>query len=429
MSKKSGKSGEKRGGGSLAARVRKGAAFNGIGTAEYASRRARVLDALDGAVGLVYAGDGAAPLLGRWTPAAHFAYLTGITDEPGAVLMFDPRSEDARRRVILFLRSSDPELEAWDGLRERIGSSLRIRYGIETVMRLRMLPRMLTSAARRRKRLACLHGVSLPDAPVSPDLAMFRRIGERAVGVSIEDRTELLPAMRSVKSRDEVVCIERAASASAAGYRAALRVIRPGAGEDDVARALVRGFQDAGGDGVGYNPIVGSGLNSTVLHYMDNRQELVSGDVLLIDAASSWRGYCADITRTYPVDGRFTKRQREIYELVLEAQMAAIDAVRPGAGVWDVDRAARKVIDKAGFADAFMHGTGHHLGMEVHDAEPDGVLAPGNVITIEPGVYLPDERLGVRIEDDILVTEKGRRNLTESVTKDAKEIERLMRDR
>ena len=403
------------------------AGATGIPAAEFASRRERLLKELNGAVGMVFAGEGAPPLLGRWTPNPHFAYLTGIRDEQGAVLLLDPKAEDAKRRCILFLRASDPELEVWDGYREQIGTSLRTRYGMHTIMRLRLLPRILTTIARRRKKFACLLGPSMPEAPVSGDLAMFRKLAERIVGVSIEDRTELLPAMRSVKSPAEIAMMERAVAASAAGYEAALRVLRPGVDEAEVTRALVRGFEDAGADGVGYNPIVGAGLNSTVLHYMENRGPVGAEDVVLIDAAAAVGGYCADITRTYPAGGAFTKRQREIYDIVLEAQEASIAAVKPGAGMWDVDAAARRVIERAGFSDAFMHGIGHHLGMEVHDAEPDGTLKPGMIVTIEPGIYLPGERLGVRIEDDILVTAQGRRNLTESVAKDPRQIEKLMR--
>jgi Xaa-Pro aminopeptidase len=398
-----------------------------IGIKEFAARRERVLKGLNGAVGMVFAGEGEAPLLGKWNPIPHFAYLTGIDDEPGAVLVFDPKAEDPRRRCVLFLKASDPEVEAWDGYREQIGTALKERYGIATIMRRRFLGRTMTVLARRRKRLACLHGPAGPDAPVSADLAMFRKLTERVVGVSIEDKAALLPGLRSVKSAAEQRMMERAISATAAGYDAAVRVIRPGADEKDITTALVRGFEDAGASGVGYNPIVGAGLHSTVLHYMNNRGPVDAGDLVLIDAGAAYGGYSADITRTYPASGKFSPRQREIYEVVLEAQLASIAAVKPGAAMWEVDRAARRVIEKAGFADAFMHGIGHQLGMEVHDAEPDGTLKPGMIVTIEPGIYLPDEKLGVRIEDDILVTTKGRKDLSKAIVKDARGIERLMK--
>jgi Xaa-Pro aminopeptidase len=399
----------------------------GIPTREYADRRERVLKALGGSVAVVFSGEGAAPLLGKWRAHTHFEYLTGVSDELGAMLVLDPRAEDPKKRSILFLNPTDPEWEVWDGYRDQIGAALKTRYGIDSIMRKRYFGRTITAIARKRKKLACLHAPAMPDAPVTPDLSLYRKLAERIVGVSIEDRAELLPALRSVKSAAEQALMQRAVDASAAGYEAALRAIRPGVDERDIALAVTRAFEDAGADGLGYNPIVGAGLNSTVLHYMNNRGPVADGDLVLIDAGAAYKGYCADITRTYPAGGRFTKRQREVYDIVLESQLAAIAAVKPGASMWQVDQAARKVIEKAGFADAFMHGIGHHLGMEVHDAEPDGALKPGMIVTIEPGIYLSAEKLGVRIEDDILVTAAGRQNLSKAVVKDPDEIERLMR--
>lgn len=399
----------------------------GIPRAEYAQRRERLLKALDGAVGVVFSGGGGNVLMGRWRPEAHFAYLTGIWDEPDAALVLDPLAEDPRRRATVFLRPSDPELEAWDGYRQGIGAEFKQRHGIETVMRTRYLPRTMTTLARRRKRLACLHAPAFPDAPVTPDLALYRKLAERIAGVAIEDRTGLIPALRAIKSPAEQHLMATAIDATAAGHAAAAAAMRPGADEADIAKALLRAFEDAGGEGLGYAPIVGAGLNSTVLHYTANRGPVGDDDLVLIDAASEVGGYAADITRTYPASGRFTKRQREIYDLVLEAQLAAIAAVRPGAHMWQVDAAARKVIEKAGHADAFMHGIGHQLGLAVHDAEPDGPLKAGMIVTIEPGVYLPDERIGIRIEDDILVTPKGRKNLSDHIPKDPADVERLVR--
>lgn len=398
-----------------------------ISAKEYAQRRERVLKALGGAVGVLFSGDAGNTLLGKWRADQHFAYLTGITDEAGAVLLLDPNAEDARRRVMVFLRPSDPELEAWDGYREGIGSGFKAKYGLETVMRTRYMPRLMTMLARRRKKFACLHAPSLPDAPVSPDLALFRKLSERVIGVTIEDMTGLLPALRSVKSKGEQRVMSRAIEITAAGHEAAMRAMKPGVDEADIAKALLRGFEDAGGEGVGYAPIVGAGLNTTVLHYTANRGPVEDGDLVLIDAGSTFGGYTADITRTFPANGTFTARQREIYEIVLEAELAAIAAVKPGVGMWEVDRAARKVIEKAGYGDAFMHGIGHQLGLDVHDAEPDGKLKAGMIVTIEPGIYLPEEKIGVRIEDDILVTEKGSKNLSSMIVKDPDEIERMMR--
>jgi Xaa-Pro aminopeptidase len=180
---------------------------------------------------------------------------------------------------------------------------------------------------------------------------------------------------------------------------------------------------------VAYNSIVGSGMNGTVLHYMDNNATAADGDLLVIDAGAIHAGYAADVTRTVPVNGRFTPEQREAYELVLRAQAAAIKAARPGARLSDVDDAARAVIDKAGHGDAFIHGTGHPLGIEVHDVSPDGPLRAGMIMTVEPGVYFPDRKMGVRIEDDILITPSGPKNLTAMIPKTVAEVEAAMKSR
>ncbi len=400
---------------------------DGIQVSEFVSRRGALLAKLDGAVGLVFAGDQPASLQGAWQPDPNFYYLTGIRDEPGAAVLLDPKSEDPRRRAILFLKPLNPELEEWDGYRDRVNTALKKRTGFDAVMRTYHLPRWLTTIARKRGKLACLHPFAVYDAPVTPDLATFRKVAERAIGVQIQDRTNLLPSMRAIKSRAELAVMTRAAVATAAGYAAAARAIRPGKNEREIQRELESGFIGAGASGTGYNSIVGSGLNSTVLHYNTNNQPLRDGELLLIDAAARVGGYTADVTRTFPVGGRFSREQREVYSIVLQALEAGIRAVRPGVPMHQVDAAARRIIDKAGYGDAFMHGIGHQLGIDVHDATPDGPLKAGMIVTIEPGIYLPDRRIGIRIEDDILVTPRGRQNLTATIPKQPDEVEAMMR--
>jgi Xaa-Pro aminopeptidase len=232
--------------------------------------------------------------------------------------------------------------------------------------------------------------------------------------------------MRSVKSRAELALMKRAIEATAAGYDAILKMIRPGLSEADLERTLDLAYREAGASGVAYNSIVGSGLNGTVLHYMENSQPLVDGDLIVIDSAARFNGYAADVTRTLPVSGKFTAEQREVYETVLKAELAAIKALRPGVTHTEVDGAAREVIEKAGFGDAFIHNVGHQLGLDVHDVTPDGPLVEGMVVTIEPGIYLPDRRLGVRIEDDVLITKRGGRSLSDAIPKTVKDVEAAM---
>lgn len=395
---------------------------------EYAERRQRVLKDLGGSVGIVFSGDGPGPAIGKFKSDASFRYLTGLESELGAAVLFDPTAEDPKRRISLFLRPIDPELDRWDGYREMIGEPLRKRTGFVTVMRTASLPRFLGIAARKAKKLACLHPfASHTAAGVSPDLAIFRKLQEKIPGVSIEDRSMLLPEMRAIKSAAELELMKRAAAATAMGYRAAFGTLRPGIGERQMQHAMERAYIDAGAEGVAYGSIVGSGLNGTVLHYVDNDGECREGDLLVIDSGAQYCGYACDVTRTLPVSGKFSKEQRELYTIVLKAQLAAIKAARPGALMWQVDKAAREIIEKAGLGDAYIHGIGHQLGLEVHDVTPDGVLKPGMVITIEPGVYLPDRKVGIRIEDDILITRSGNANLTSAIPKSIEDIEAAMR--
>jgi Xaa-Pro aminopeptidase len=399
---------------------------SGIGAAEFAQRRNSVIKGLKGAVGLVLAGEGAPPLMGKWRADVNFQYLTGIDAEPGAAVLFDLQAEDPKRRAILFLRPLNPEMEVWDGYRNAIGAALKSRTGFQTVMRTGAMPRLLTDLARRRGRLACLHPFSVYESPVSPDLALFRKVADRVLGAKIEDATNLLPSLRGVKSAAEVSLMRRAIEASALGFEAALAMLRPGVTEGAVQDAIERGFREGGASGPAYNSIVGSGVNGTVLHYMENTGSCADGDLLVIDAGARFGGYAADITRTYPVSGRFTKDQAKVYQTVLNAQQAAIRAVRPGVRMHQVDAAARAVIDKAGFGDTYVHGIGHQLGMEVHDVTPDGPLKAGMVVTIEPGVYLKDRGYGVRIEDDVLVTPGGSRVLSPMIAKSIPDIESAM---
>ena len=406
--------------GPYARRMKPSLGVPSIPPAEYRARRERVLAELGRAVGIVLAGEASAH---GFRADPNFAYLTGLTGEAGAAVLFDPSNPDPRRRILLFLRPLNPEMEVWDGYRDPISTALRQRCGFDTVMRTTLLPRMLTQAVRLSKRGALLHALAVYDAPVSPDLALLRRVMERVPGVGIEDRSELLPSLRAIKSKAEVAIMRHAIAVTSAGYDAALGVIRPGASEHAVQRALERTWQDLGADGPAYESIVGGGINGTVLHYKDNSGTLKDGDLLVIDAGCSFAGYASDITRTYPVNGKFTKRQRELYDLVLGAQLASIRAVRPGVWMHEVDEAARKVFRRAGLEDKYLHGIGHQLGLETHDASPIKKLEAGMVITIEPGLYLPEERTGIRIEDDVLVTPRGAQILSPRIAKRAKDVE------
>jgi Xaa-Pro aminopeptidase len=381
---------------------------------------------LRGGVGLIVAGEHHTSPDGSFRPHAHFEYLTGITDEPGAVLLLDPGNPDPSRREALFLAPLNPERERWDGYRPAIADALRQRVGITAIFRTETLPRMLTAATARSRRLCCLHPLSGYDQPVSPDLALFRRLAERVPGAVIEDRSDVLARLRAVKSRSEAALIQHAIDITASGYAALMRAVRPGMSELDVQALLEQAYRAGGARGAAFPTIAGAGINSTVLHYRANDQALREGDLICVDSGAAFGGYGADITRTLPVSGRFSDRQREVYRVVLAAQRAAIRAVRPGVTLAQIDGAARRVIRRAGLGDHFIHSTGHHLGLETHDASPDEPLRSGAVVTIEPGVYIPQEAIGIRIEDDLLVRRDGARVLSAKIPRTIADLEKAM---
>ncbi|MDY7107839.1 MAG: Xaa-Pro peptidase family protein [Planctomycetota bacterium] len=397
---------------------------------EYAARRQKVITALKKSVGVVFAGEQDAHLPEAWRPHPHFEYLTGVIDEPGAVLMLDPSNPVEARRDILFLRPLDPEVEKWDGLRMEISKALRDRCGFKTIFRTGHLPRFLTEAAKRSRSLACLHPLAQYNQPVTPDLEIFGKIAQRIPGTQVVDCSEEIAKLRSVKSSAEQAMIRKAIDITRLGFETVMKTTRPGMNEFEVQENLEHAYRANGSRTTGFHTIIGSGVNSTVLHYSANDRVIEDGDLMCIDSGAVFgpgqAGYGADITRTIPANGRFTKRQREIYDLVLKAEEAAIRAVKPGVTLAQLDKVARAIITKAGYGDYFIHSIGHHLGLETHDATPEGGLKVGAVVTIEPGIYIPDEAIGVRIEDDVLVTKDGRRNLSSRIPKTAAAVEKMM---
>jgi Xaa-Pro aminopeptidase len=275
---------------------------------------------------------------------------------------------------------------------------------------------------------ACLHVPSY----AGRDLAPVREVRDAAIDVlraarpdvTFADLHPTLLMLRATKDPLELAAMRKAIDVTLDAFRDALPEIRPGSREAAVDAALLAGMRRRGALPA-YGFIVGSGAHSAIPHWARNDGPLRAGDLLLIDAGGSIDRYAADVTRTFPVSGRFTARQREVYEAVLRAQRAGIAAVKPGATIPEVDAAARNVLKEAGLDAYFLHGTSHHVGLDVHDPGPP-LLAAGMTITVEPGVYLKQEGFGVRIEDDVLVTDDGALVLSDGFPKDPDEIERLL---
>jgi len=347
-----------------------------------------------------------------------FYYFTELETQD-ALLMMTARGPDSLETV-LFLPPRTPSQERWTGL--RLGpDSVAVRLsGIATVLPLDSLDNRVRAAGQP---LYTPQGRGR--APRAPDAA------PNSVNL-----TPIVDSMRVVKDADEIARLRRAVDISVAGHIAAMRAARPGMYEYELEAALEDGFRRNGADRLGYPSIVGSGPNTTTLHYDVNRRKTENGDLVVIDAAAEWGQYTADVTRTFPVNGKFTPRQKAIYDLVLGAQQAAFDALRPGVTMRELDAIARRYMhDHSGTLcgertcddhEFFNHGLGHPIGMDVHDVGISRPLEPGMVVTLEPGIYIQAEKLGVRIEDDVLVTAKGGEWLSAGAPRTTAAIERVM---
>src|SRR3989440_7721048 len=354
-----------------------------------------------------------------------FFYLTELETQD-AWLLIVAGGEAAG--TVLFLPPRTPSQERWTGLRLGPDGTAARLSGIARVLPTDSLDRILSAAlVRAAGPLYAPLDVTTRDELRLKDLVF--------AGRDVRNLRPLVDSLRLVKDADEITRMRKAVDISAAGHVAAMQAARPGAWEYEIEAALEAAFRRNGADRVGYPSIVGSGPNSTTLHYDVNRRQTRDGDLVVVDAGAEWGQYTADVTRTFPVNGKFTARQKAIYDLVLATQQAAFDSTRPGATMAQLDRVARDYMrahsgtlcgEQA--CDAyFIHRLGHWLGMDVHDVGDYGTpLKPGMGLTLEPGIYLPAESLGVRIEDDVLVTATGGEWLSAKAPKTTAEIERLM---
>jgi Xaa-Pro aminopeptidase len=386
-----------------------------------------------------------------------FYYLTGF-NEPESIAVITP-SRDAEK-FTLFVRPRDPEQETWVGRRAGVKGAKEL-HGADASFAVSEFRDKLAELLNGARNVYYRLGVNR-----ELDEVLIKQLGEMRLRSrqftapdSITDPGLILGEMRLVKSDAEIELMQRAADIAAEAHVEAMKTVRPGMMEYEIEALIEYHFRKSGASAPAYGSIVGGGANATILHYVTNDAELRDGDLLLIDAGAEYQGYASDITRTFPVSGRFSEPQREIYEAVLAAQVACVEMVKPGVTMDDLNnRAIRmltesmvrlgllagdvdKLIEEKTYRRFFMHGVGHFLGLDVHDAgryKLDGearALTPGIVITVEPGLYIPADAehvpdrfrgIGVRIEDDVLVTPEGHRVLTAKVPKGIEEIEKLM---
>jgi Xaa-Pro aminopeptidase len=409
----------------------------------FAERRAKLMATINAPIVLFgYTGHEEANAVYVFMQEENFYYLTGHNEE-GAALLLVPESATEKGwtgpREILYLPPRNLTQERWNG--PRIGPDdpgVQEKTGFAHVESFAKLHDAVASLAKNYSEIYTeLPG---PHDEGYPHAATWSKwVKDAAPETTLKDVSSAVGTLRAIKTPGELALIQKAIDPSIDAHLAAMKMVRPGLYEYQVAAKMVEIHNYAGCETEAYAPIVGTNIDSTVLHYDKLDRKIEDGDIVLMDVAGQYSGYASDITRTIPANGKFTPRQREIYEIVLGAQNAAMAAVKPGMTLGGKDASSLQKIateyidshgkDKEGHSlgKYYIHGLSHHVGLDVHDASgPARPLEPGMVITIEPGIYIPEENLGVRIEDDVLVTPTGYKLLTARLPRSADEIEKIM---
>ena len=390
-----------------------------------------------------------------------FFYLTGF-HEPDAIAVIAPSNR--KNPFTLFVRPRDPLMETWYGRREGVEGAVK-NHKADKAFPIEKFETEMAKLVNGHEKLYYRFGV---DTKLDQTILQYlsgqrvRRLKTAYPPHTIVDPTVLIHEMRLHKTEEEVEIMQKSADIASSAHVLAMQSTKPGMNESQIEAIIEHHFRMNGAAGVSYNSIVGGGANATILHYVENNAELKDGDLLLVDAGAHYKGYASDITRTYPINGRFTKPQREVYDTVLEVEIACLEATKKGNTIKQrhdlsielltegmkklglLKGKTKDLIRQKKFMKYYMHGVGHYLGLDVHDAgryftdhkaKNSRPFEAGMVLTVEPGLYIPiDDKnapskyrgIGIRIEDDVLVTEDGNVNLTANCPKQAEEIEELM---
>jgi len=433
-------------------------ALESVPKPEYHQRRVALSDKLKGGAALVFAAEEISPDFLPFRQDADFYYLSGWNEPGAALLVIGPGAATTTRlgdpvpahgyREILFLPSRNLVTEKYTGIKmDAATTGVTGATGFDAVMPMTALPEVLTAfIVEDPLRASSLW--SQMDLPAAKGAVAFLAAGLGAAApLPNKDIRTLTMDLRAVKSPAEIELIRKATDASIAAQRSGIRAIEPGVRERTIAGIEIESMMAEGCERPSYAPIVGSGINSTTLHYDSNENVMKSGDVVVIDAAGEFSMYASDITRTMPINGKFTPRQREIYEIVLGAQRAAAAAFMAGksklGGITQRGPEVTDSLDKVAFdyinthgkdihgaplGKYFLHGLGHSVGIDVHDPmDYTKPLDKGMVFTIEPGIYIPEEKIGVRIEDVFYVDSSGKLvDLVAPLAHDAADVELAM---
>ncbi|GIV37251.1 MAG: Xaa-Pro aminopeptidase [Cyclobacteriaceae bacterium] len=385
----------------------------------------------------------------RFRQNSDLFYLTGV-DQEETILVLCPDYPDKKYREVLFLRETNETIATWEG-HKLTREEARSLTGVETVLWLsefsRLFHTMMVMGGVEYVYLNTNEHYRADVVVESRDARFIKWCREKYPLHKYERLAPLMAGLRAVKSKTEIELIQKACNITGSAFRRVLKFVKPGVKEYEIEAELAHEFLRHGSRGFAYEPIIASGANSCVLHYIDNSATCNDGDVLLLDVGAEYANYNADLTRTIPVNGRFTKRQRDVYNAVLRVQREAFNLLHPGTQYFTYHREVQKVMeaellrlklldktdiknqnpDKPACMKYFMHGTGHHLGLDVHDTgNMFDKIKEGMVWTVEPGIYIREEGLGIRLENNVVITRNGLTDLMRDIPIEAEEIEELM---
>lgn len=383
----------------------------------------------------------------RFKQNSNLLYLTGV-DQEETIVLIAPDFPDEKMREILFLRETNDEIAVWEGHKltkeEGIATS-----GIRNIKWNQDFEKTFYTILAECDHIYLDTNEHIRNASeVETRNARFiKECKEKYPLYEYERLFPLITDLRCIKSQFEIDVMKHACNITEKGFRRVLDFVKPGVMEYEVEAEYLHEFVRNRSKGFAYEPIIGGGGNSCVLHYLENNQQLKEGDVLLMDVGAEYANYNSDMTRTIPVGGRFTDRQKAVYNAVLSVKNAATELLKPGGRIPEYHAAVGKLMEKElvdlglitteeikmenpewpAYKKYFMHGTSHHIGLDVHDvASIYKEFEEGMVFTVEPGIYIPDENIGIRLEDDIVITQKGHINLMENIPIEVEEIEEIM---
>ena len=370
-----------------------------------------------------------------WRQDSSFFYFTGI-DEPGCSLLILP-NKNGPTEEILFIPPVDAEKEKWNG-KMLTRETARETSGIKNIQDAGALMMTLFRSQKWREYLHTELNDLFPDQPLTRQHLFLEDISRRIPGLQIKKLDPVIARLRHRKKPEEVAYIRESLGIIDDALHSVMKKLKPGLMEYQIEAEIVYHYLNNGCNRLGYEAIVAGGENAAILHYVTNHAQLNDGDLLLIDTGGEYGMYSGDITRTYPVNGKFSPRQRQCYQAVLDVNQAFIKALKPGDSWKQLYEKAGEIIGeifhRQGFIDdpkkhlsVSYHRIGHYLGLDIHDVgHLDWPMAAGTIITVEPGLYLPDEKIGIRIEDNILFTEDGIEILSSDIPKEIEDIEALM---